>query len=195
MGKILVCPACGSTEFVIGDDGKKRCAYCATEVEMNKHERKQFTLSSKRNEKIEIQGNVLNLMKEWQRTRNIMIICLVACVFLVTVPKIETIATVGVLIFSILLAVKYRDYKNQRKVIDEEYRNHLHEQEIRKAEAKRKETSQSIENVTIIPQVVVTSSVQDRRVGHSLFLHILLGFFILWINVLYISLSPHHYWR
>lgn len=29
---------------------------------------------------------------------------------------------------------------------------------------------------------------------HSLTKHLLLGFFIMWINVVYISMSPNHYW-
>lgn len=31
--------------------------------------------------------------------------------------------------------------------------------------------------------------------GHSIVLHLLLGGFVLWINVIYISFSPNHYWH
>ena len=31
--------------------------------------------------------------------------------------------------------------------------------------------------------------------GHSLILHILLGVFVLWINVIYISVSKNHFWH
>lgn len=31
--------------------------------------------------------------------------------------------------------------------------------------------------------------------GHSIVLHVFLGFFILFINVIYISVSPNHYWH
>lgn len=34
-----------------------------------------------------------------------------------------------------------------------------------------------------------------QQKGHSLTLHLLLGAFVLWINVLYISFSPNHYWH
>lgn len=34
-----------------------------------------------------------------------------------------------------------------------------------------------------------------QQQGHSIILHLLLGFFILWINVIYISVSPNHYWK
>lgn len=31
--------------------------------------------------------------------------------------------------------------------------------------------------------------------GHSIILHLLLGIFVVWINVIYISVSPNHYWH
>lgn len=31
--------------------------------------------------------------------------------------------------------------------------------------------------------------------GHSITKHLLVGFFVLWINVIYISVSPNHYWH
>lgn len=31
--------------------------------------------------------------------------------------------------------------------------------------------------------------------GHSIVLHVLIGFFCFWINVIYISVSPNHYWH
>ncbi|MCD2441413.1 hypothetical protein LQ757_03880 [Agromyces sp. SYSU K20354] len=31
--------------------------------------------------------------------------------------------------------------------------------------------------------------------GHSIILHLLFGVFILWVNVIYISVSPNHYWH
>ena len=31
--------------------------------------------------------------------------------------------------------------------------------------------------------------------GHSIVKHVILGCCCLWINVLYISLSPNHYWH
>ncbi|MCR4688689.1 MAG: hypothetical protein K5745_03955 [Saccharofermentans sp.] len=31
--------------------------------------------------------------------------------------------------------------------------------------------------------------------GHSIILHLLIGSFICWINVIYITLSPRHYWH
>jgi hypothetical protein len=34
-----------------------------------------------------------------------------------------------------------------------------------------------------------------QQKGHSLTLHLLLGAFVLWINVIYISASPNHYWH
>lgn len=34
-----------------------------------------------------------------------------------------------------------------------------------------------------------------QQKGHSLILHLLLGVFVLWINVIYISVSPNHYWH
>ena len=33
-----------------------------------------------------------------------------------------------------------------------------------------------------------------QQTPHSLTKHILLGMFVMWINVLFISLSPNHYW-
>ena len=36
--------------------------------------------------------------------------------------------------------------------------------------------------------------VRQQR-GHSIIKHVLLGTFILWINVIYISASPNHYWH
>ena len=34
-----------------------------------------------------------------------------------------------------------------------------------------------------------------QQKGHSIVLHVLLGMFVLWINVIYISVSPNHYWH
>ncbi|MFD5864345.1 DUF2510 domain-containing protein [Agromyces sp. NPDC127015] len=34
-----------------------------------------------------------------------------------------------------------------------------------------------------------------QQTGHSLILHLILGAFCLWINVIYISASPNHYWH
>lgn len=34
-----------------------------------------------------------------------------------------------------------------------------------------------------------------QQKGHSLILHLIFGGFILWANVLYISVSPNHYWH
>jgi hypothetical protein len=34
-----------------------------------------------------------------------------------------------------------------------------------------------------------------QQQGHSIILHVLLGIFVLWINVIYITVSPNHYWR
>ena len=34
-----------------------------------------------------------------------------------------------------------------------------------------------------------------QQTGHSLTKHLLLGMFVLWINVIYISMSPNHYWH
>lgn len=34
-----------------------------------------------------------------------------------------------------------------------------------------------------------------QQQGHSILLHLVLGIFILWINVIYISVSPNHYWH
>lgn len=34
-----------------------------------------------------------------------------------------------------------------------------------------------------------------QQQGHSLFKHAMWGICVCWINVLYISLSPNHYWR
>lgn len=34
-----------------------------------------------------------------------------------------------------------------------------------------------------------------QQQGHSIIVHLLLGFFILWINVIYITVSPNHYWH
>jgi hypothetical protein len=34
-----------------------------------------------------------------------------------------------------------------------------------------------------------------QQKGHSLVLHVLLGIFVLWINVIYITVSPNHYWH
>ena len=34
-----------------------------------------------------------------------------------------------------------------------------------------------------------------QQKGHSLIKHILLGCFICWVNVIYISISPNHYWH
>lgn len=31
--------------------------------------------------------------------------------------------------------------------------------------------------------------------GHSLILNLFLGTFVCWINVIYISVSPNHYWH
>lgn len=31
--------------------------------------------------------------------------------------------------------------------------------------------------------------------GHSIVKHLILGAFVLWINVLYITISPNHYWH
>jgi hypothetical protein len=31
--------------------------------------------------------------------------------------------------------------------------------------------------------------------GHSIVKHLLLGMFVLWVNVIYISVSPNHYWH
>ena len=33
-----------------------------------------------------------------------------------------------------------------------------------------------------------------QQQGYSVVLHLLLGAFVLWINVNYISVSPNHYW-
>jgi hypothetical protein len=34
-----------------------------------------------------------------------------------------------------------------------------------------------------------------QQQGHSLILHLILGLFVLFINVIYISVSPNHYWH
>lgn len=34
-----------------------------------------------------------------------------------------------------------------------------------------------------------------QQKGHSIIKHLLLGVFVLWINVIYISASPNHYWH
>ena len=34
-----------------------------------------------------------------------------------------------------------------------------------------------------------------QQKGHSLTLHLLLGIVVLWVNVIYISVSPNHYWH
>lgn len=34
-----------------------------------------------------------------------------------------------------------------------------------------------------------------QQKGHSLTLHLIFGALILWVNVLYISVSPNHYWH
>jgi hypothetical protein len=34
-----------------------------------------------------------------------------------------------------------------------------------------------------------------QQKGHSLTLHLLLGIMVLWVNVIYISVSPNHYWH
>lgn len=34
-----------------------------------------------------------------------------------------------------------------------------------------------------------------QQKGHSLTLHLLLGFLVLWIPAIYISCSPNHYWH
>jgi hypothetical protein len=34
-----------------------------------------------------------------------------------------------------------------------------------------------------------------QQKGHSIILHSLLGIMILWVNVIYISVSPNHYWH
>ncbi|MDQ0612781.1 hypothetical protein QF046_000422 [Microbacterium sp. W4I4] len=31
--------------------------------------------------------------------------------------------------------------------------------------------------------------------GHSIVMHLLLGVLVVWINVIYISVSPNHYWH
>lgn len=31
--------------------------------------------------------------------------------------------------------------------------------------------------------------------GHSIIKHLLLGVCVLWINVIYITISPNHYWH
>jgi hypothetical protein len=34
-----------------------------------------------------------------------------------------------------------------------------------------------------------------QQKGHSIIVHVLLGFLCLWINVIYITVSPNHYWH
>ena len=34
-----------------------------------------------------------------------------------------------------------------------------------------------------------------QQQGHSIILHLFLGLFVLWINVIYITVSPNHYWH
>lgn len=34
-----------------------------------------------------------------------------------------------------------------------------------------------------------------QQKGHSLILHLLLGIFVMYIDVIYISVSPNHYWH
>lgn len=34
-----------------------------------------------------------------------------------------------------------------------------------------------------------------QQKGHSIIKHLILGCFCLWINVIYISVSPNHYWH
>jgi len=34
-----------------------------------------------------------------------------------------------------------------------------------------------------------------QQKGHSLTLHLLLGIVVLWVNVIYISVSPNHHWH
>ncbi|MCA0217909.1 MAG: hypothetical protein LCH43_11215 [Actinobacteria bacterium] len=34
-----------------------------------------------------------------------------------------------------------------------------------------------------------------QQKGHSIILHLLLGVFVLWINVIFISASKNHYWH
>jgi hypothetical protein len=34
-----------------------------------------------------------------------------------------------------------------------------------------------------------------QQKGHSLIAHLFIGMFCLWINVIYISVSPNHYWH
>lgn len=34
-----------------------------------------------------------------------------------------------------------------------------------------------------------------QQQAHSLIKHLMIGFFCMWINVVYISMSPNHYWK
>lgn len=34
-----------------------------------------------------------------------------------------------------------------------------------------------------------------QQKGHSIIKHVLLGCFVCWVNVIYISISPNHYWH
>lgn len=31
--------------------------------------------------------------------------------------------------------------------------------------------------------------------GHSIVKHLILGVFVMWLNVIYITISPNHYWH
>jgi hypothetical protein len=46
-----------------------------------------------------------------------------------------------------------------------------------------------------MPAEPTTTVYTRQQKGHSIILHLLLGCFILWINVIYISVSPNHYWH
>lgn len=43
-------------------------------------------------------------------------------------------------------------------------------------------------------QPVATVYNREQK-GHSIVAHLLLGTFVLWINVVYIAMSPRHYWH
>jgi len=34
-----------------------------------------------------------------------------------------------------------------------------------------------------------------QQKGHSIIFHLLVGFFVLWINVIYLTVSKNHFWH
>ena len=72
---------------------------------------------------------------------------------------------------------------------------HLMDQEVEPGQPGYHPPKPAREHVNNVKQSRDRAQYVRQQKGHSIILNLLLGIVVLWVNVLYISLSPNHYWH